>query len=379
MKNVANGRFLQPLALGILVWVAITASQGVQVHASDGWVTSTVAGTGTAGSQGDDGPASKAQLNNPFGVVRGPDRALYFCEYDGQRIRRIAPDGRITTIAGCGRKGAGGDGGPALEAEFDQPHEIRFDADGHLWVADMGNHRIRRIDAVTQRIGTAVGMGEPGFSGDGGPAERARLRQPHSLQFGPEGDLYIGDIGNHRIRRVNRKSGIITTFAGNGERGPTPDGARFDAVPLHGPRALDFDSRGQLWIALREGNQVFRIDAKAGTIHHVAGTGLKGRTGDGGPAREATLSGPKGIAVARDGSVYLADTESHCIRRLDPMRGTIETVVGTGTKGDGPDGPANQCQLARPHGVFVDDDGTLLIGDSENHRVRSVRRPAVAK
>ncbi|MCC7374689.1 MAG: hypothetical protein IT581_08530 [Verrucomicrobiales bacterium] len=351
----------------------------VNIHAAEPWVTRTVAGTGTAGFEGDGGPALKAQLNNPFGVVRGPDRALYFCEYDGQRIRRIASDGTLTTVAGCGRKGAGGDGGPALEAEFNQPHEIRFDAEGNLWVTDMANHRIRRIDAVTRRISTAVGTGEPGFSGDGGPADRAQLRQPHSLQFGPDGDLYIGDIGNHRIRRVHRRTGVITTFAGNGERGPTPDGARFDAVPLFGPRALDFDVRGQLWIALREGNQVFRIDPKAGTIHHVAGTGQKGHTGDGGPAKDATLSGPKGIAVARDGSVFLVDTESHCLRRIDPVTGRIETVVGSGEKGDGPDGPASQCRLARPHGVFVDDDGSLLIGDSENHRVRAVRRDVTGK
>ncbi|MGE3310069.1 MAG: hypothetical protein AB7O66_08875 [Limisphaerales bacterium] len=353
---------------------------GVPVHlasaaaAQDTWVASTVAGTGEAGTSGDGGPATAARLNNPFGVVRGPDGALFFCEYDGNVVRRIAPDGTISTVAGSGRRGPGGDGGPALEAEFDQPHEIRFDPDGNLFIADMRNHRIRRVDAATRRVSTVAGTGEPGFSGDGGPASLARLRQPHSIQFGPRGDLFICDIGNHRIRRVDRATGTIGTFAGTGERDPTPDGAPFAKATLNGPRSLDFDRSGNLWLALREGNQVFRLDLKTGTIHHAAGTGAKGFTGNGGPARLATLSGPKGLAVAPNGDVYLADTESHSIRRLNALSGALELIAGTGEKGDGPDGNALGCRLARPHGVFVDTDGSIHVGDSENHRVRVLRQ-----
>lgn len=354
--------------------VAVSLLCAVLLPGRAEWVVSDLAGDGRPATACDGGPAASASLNNPFGIVRGPDGALYTCEYDGQVIRRIDAVGNLTTVAGSGRKGAGGDGGPALAAEFNQPHEIRFDRDGNLFVADMQNHRIRRVDARTRVITTVVGTGVPGFSGDGGPATRAQLKQPHSIQFDPQGRLYICDIGNHRIRRLDPGTGVITTFAGNGERGPTPDGGEFAKVPLNGPRTLDFDRDGRLWLALREGNQVFRLDPVAGTIRHMAGTGAKGFSGNGGPAREATLSGPKGLAVGPDGRVFLADTESHSIRMLDPEKGTIELVAGTGVKGDGPVGPGGGCRLARPHGVFVDADGRVYIGDSENHRLRVATR-----
>jgi streptogramin lyase len=226
----------------------------------------------------------------------------------------------------------------------------------------------------TGTVRTVAGDGMPGYAGDGGPAEKAQLKQPHSIQFGPGGDLFICDIGNHVIRRVDAKTGAISTFAGTGKAGATPDGSPLQGTPLNGPRSLDFDAAGNLWLATREGNQVFRIDPKQGRIHHVAGTGKKGFTGNGGPAREATLSGPKGIAVGPNGNVYLVDTESHSIRVIDAKTGRLELWVGTGEKGDGPDGPPVDCRLARPHGVWVDPDGTVFIGDSENHRVRALRR-----
>lgn len=344
------------------------------VGGAEAWTVERRAGTGRPDGGSVEGKAAEVSLNNPFGVVRGPDGAWYFCEYDGQVIRRLDGEGRVTRVAGCGRRGGGGDGGPARDAEFNQPHEIRFDAEGNLHVADMQNHRIRRIDARTGIITTLAGTGEAGFSGDGGPAVAARLRQPHGIQFDATGRLYIGDIGNHRIRRVDPGTGIITTFAGTGERGPTPDGGRFASVPLNGPRAFDFDRSGGLWLALREGNRVYRLDVEKGTLHHVAGTGAKGFGGNGGTARECQLSGPKGLAVGPDGAVYLADTESHSVRRIDPARGIIERVAGDGTKGDGPDGPAEGCRLARPHGIWVDPDGTVWVGDSENHCLRVIRR-----
>ncbi|MBN8249859.1 MAG: SMP-30/gluconolactonase/LRE family protein, partial [Verrucomicrobia bacterium] len=302
--------------------------------------------------------------------------ALWFCEYDGQRIRRLDAQGTLHTVAGTGAAGYSGDGGPATGATLHQPHELRFDAGGHLFIADMRNHAIRRVDAQTHRITTVAGTGEAGYSGDGGPAIAARLRQPHSIQFGPRGHLYIGDIGNHVIRRLDPQTGILTTIAGTGAPGPTPDNAPIAGTPLNGPRALDFDAAGRLWLATREGNQVFRLDLDVGVIRHMAGTGAKGFTGNGGPALQATLSGPKGLAVGPEGDVYLADTESHSIRRLDVRRGTLEWVIGTGEKGDGPDGDPATCRLARPHGVWLDPDGTLWIGDSENHRIR--RLPAAA-
>jgi streptogramin lyase len=235
------------------------------------------------------------------------------------------------------------------------------------------NHVVRRVDARTRIITTVAGSGKTGFSGDGGAATQATLDQPHSIQFDARGDLYICDILNHRIRKVDTKTGVITTFAGTGEKKPTPDGAKIAGTPLNGPRAIDFDRRGDMWLALREGNAVYRLDMRAGTIHHVAGTGEKGFTGNGGAAKLATLSGPKGLSVAPNGDVYLADTESHSIRMIDVRKQTIELIAGTGAKGDGADGDPLACQMSRPHGVFVDRDGSIFIGDSEAHRVRVIR------
>lgn len=354
--------------------ILFLAAGGCVAVAASEWTISTFAGTGVRGFSGDGGPATAAQVDNPFGLVRGPDGALWFCEYTGQRIRKVDPDGTIHTMAGSGRKGYSGDGGPALEATFNLPHEIRFDKDGNYFIADMTNHAIRRVDARTGIITTFAGNGTAGYSGDGGPASRAQLKQPHSIQFGPDGSLYICDIGNHVIRRVDMKTGVISTFAGTGKPGATPDGAKIAGTPLKGPRSLDVDVAGNLWLATREGNQVFRLDLKAGTIHHIAGTGKSGFTGNGGPAKAATLSGPKGIAIGADGNVWLADCESHSIRMIDLRTGNLELIAGTGQKGNGPDGDPLHCQMARPHGVFVDRDGSVFIGDSEAHRVRVLRK-----
>ena len=348
-------------ALTLVAWQTTPAAR---IH--------TIAGTGEAGFSGDGGPATQARINNPFGVVRGPDNALYFCEYTGQRIRKITPDGHIHTVAGNGRTGYTGDGGPALECTFNKPHELRFDRHGDLFITDMANHVIRKIDMKTGIVSTIAGTGKPGYSGDNKPATQARLKQPHSLQFSPAGDLYICDIGNHVIRRVDMKSGVITTFAGTGKAGPTRDKSPIKGTPLKGPRTIEFDARGDLWLATREGNQVFRFDMRRGVIHHIAGTGRKGFTGNGGPAKKATLSGPKGIAIDADGNVHLADTESHTVRMVNMKTGKLELLAGTGKKGDGPDGDPLKCPLARLHGIYVDRDGSLLIGDSEAHKIRRI-------
>jgi sugar lactone lactonase YvrE len=353
------------------LFLAFTLSGSSATAAS--WLTETFAGTGVAGYSGDGGPATKAQINNPFGVVRGPDGCIYFCEYTGQVVRKVDAKGIISTVAGTGKKGSGGDGGSALKAEFNLPHEIRFDKQGDLFIVDMQNHRVRKVDMKSGIISTVAGTGTAGFSGDGGRADKAQFNQPHSIQFDASGNLYICDIGNNRIRKVDMKTGVISTFAGNGLKTATPDGAQFKDAPLNGPRAMDFDKAGDLWLALREGNQVFKLDLSKGTIHHIAGTGKKGFSGNGGPPKEATLSGPKGIALSPDGSlVYLVDTESHSIRMVNLLKNRLELVCGTNEKGDGPDGPSDKCKMGRPHGIFVDQDGSLYIGDSEAHRVRLI-------
>jgi streptogramin lyase len=298
----------------------------------------TIAGTGAAGFSGDGGPGIEAQINNPYGLVTGPDGALYFCEIGNHCIRRLdLKTGRISTMV----------------SDQNQPYEVRFDAAGNLYFADMPSHVVRRVDARTKAISTVAGTGAAGFSGDGGPAAQAMLRQPHSIAFDAKGHLLICDIGNHRIRRVDLKTGIIDTWAGTGEKKPTPDGAPVSGTPLNGPRAIAVAPDGNLYLVLREGNAVYRIDAKTERIYHLAGTGETGYTGDGGPAKLAKLAGPKGISVAPDGTLYLADTENHAIRRID-KGGVINTVLGG---------------LARPHGIFVASDGKVFIADSEHHRI----------
>ena len=344
-------------------WVGVSFALLMLVGRLDAATVTTVIGTGEAG-------LSDTQVANPYGIVIGPDGALYFCDLDNQRIRRLdLGTGRTTTVAGNGERGYSGDGGAATDATLNMPHEIRFDQAGHLYIVERDSHTVRRVDATTGIISTVAGTGEAGFSGDGGPATAARLRQPHSIAFDPEGRLLICDIGNHRIRRVDPATGIIETWAGTGERAPTPDGAPLIGTPLNGPRAMALDPNGNLYLALREGNAIYRIDLAAQTIHHVAGTGEGGHTGDGGPAVRATLGGPKGLAYAA-GRLYIADTENHAIRVIDLERGVISTVLGNGARGDGPDGDPRRCRLARPHGVFADAEGGLYVGDSEAHRIR---------
>jgi len=333
----------------------------------------TIAGTGAPGFSGDGGPSVEAQINNPYGLVIGPDGALYFCEIGNHRIRRIDLKTKIiSTVAGSGRKGYSGDAGPALEADLNEPYEVRFDGAGNMYFAEMQNHVVRRVDARTHVISTIAGTGAPGFSGDGGPAPKAALRQPHSIAFDQQGRLLICDIGNLRIRRVDLKTGIIDTWAGTGEKKPTPDGSPIPGTPLNGPRAITADRDGNLYLALREGNAILKMDTRAGRIFHIAGTGETGYTGDGGPAKLAKLSGPKGIAWSPDNSLYFADTESHTIRRIDLKSGIITTVAGTGQRGDGPDGDATHCRLSRPHGIFVSAEGKVYISDSESHRISTL-------
>jgi streptogramin lyase len=339
------------------------------------WTISNFAGTGVAGWSGDGGPATQAQLNQPYGISRGPDGALYVCDCENQLVRRIDREGKIWTFAGSRRAGYSGDGGPATQATLHDPYEVRFDRAGNVFFVEMKNNVVRKVDAKTGIVSTVAGTGKPGFSGDEGPATAAALNQPHSIQFDSHGDLYICDIGNNRIRKVDMASGVISTFAGTGTRGATGDEAPIHGTPLNGPRAIDFDRGGNLWLALREGNAVYLLDLARGTIHHAAGTGKKGFTGNGGLALAATLSGPKGLSIGPDGNVYLADTESHSIRLIDVAKGKIEVVAGTGEKADGPPGEALRCRFARPHGVFVDADGSIFVGDTENNRVRVIRPP----
>ncbi|MHC4879135.1 MAG: NHL domain-containing protein [Planctomycetota bacterium] len=334
----------------------------------------TVAGTGQKAYEPDSNVATKTPVGEPYGIAKGPDGCLYICEIANHIVRKLDEStGRLTLVAGNGTQGYSGDGGPATKAQLNEPYEVRFDQAGNIYFVEMKNNLVRKVDAKTGIISTVAGTGQQGFSGDGGPATKATFNRPHSITLDNDGHLYICDIGNHRIRVVDLKSGIVSTFAGTGQRKPTPDGAKVAGTPLNGPRALDFDGKHSLYLALREGNAVYRIDLKSQTLHHLAGTGRKGFTGNGGSAKKATLSGPKGIALAPNGDVYLADTESHTVRVIRAATGVLDVVVGNGKRGDGPDGNPLKCRTARLHGVFVDKAGNVYIGDSENHRVRVFR------
>lgn len=331
----------------------------------------TLVGTGRSGYTGDGGTLAGAQIGGPFGLVVGPDGGLYVCEIDNHCVRRIdLKSGTISTVAGSGEAGYAGDGGPAEKALCREPYEVRFDRQGNMFFVEMKNHLVRKVDRTTGTISTVAGTGKPGFSGDGGAATEAQLKEPHSIIVTPDDMLYIADIQNHRVRVVDLTTGIIETLSGTGKKEKTADGAGLSGTPLNGPRALDAKSGEELFLALREGNAVYRVDLKGRKLEHLAGTGKSGYAGDGGPAKEALLSGPKGLALGPNGDIYLADTESHTIRVLRKATGTIETVVGDGKEGDGPDGDPRTCRLNRPHGVYVDGEGKIYIGDSSNHRVR---------
>ncbi len=359
LYDVGNGRLIDE-------WTGLPNEKAPKwVHHTK--YVSTILGVGMPGFSDD-------EVNNPYGLVIGPDNALYFCDLDNQRIRRRDPATKhVTTIAGSGERAYKGDGGPAVAAALNMPHELRFDKAGNLYIAERDNHVIRKVDMKTGIISTVAGTGAAGFSGDGGPGTQAQLRQPHSIVFDADGTLLICDIGNQRIRRLNLTTGLIDTYSGTGEAKPTPEGAPVRSTPLNGPRTMAVAPNGDLYLALREGNAIYRIDAKTQTLHRMAGTGAQGYSGDGEPVSAATFSGPKGLALSNDNQLYIADTENHVIRRLSLDDGRITTVMGTGERGDGPESDPLKCKLSRPHGVFVDVSGVLYVSDSESHRIRILK------
>lgn len=329
----------------------------------------TVVGSGAQGVAQAGEAALATKLDQPYGVCIGPDGALYWADFGSNRVLKLK-SGKVSVVAGNGVKGHAGDGAKTTEAQLSAPHEVRFDSGGNMLVAERDAHVIRRIARRSGIISTFAGTGAPGFGGDGGPAAAAQLKQPHSIALDRADNLYICDIQNNRVRRRDARTGILTTFAGNGDIADTPDSAPLGA-PLHGPRSIDSAPDGTMYLILREGNKVFALDPRSQMLTRIAGTGAKGYGGDGGPARDAVWNGPKGIAYAPDGSLYIADTENHVIRRVSLRDGTVSTVAGTGARGDGPDGDPLKCALARPHGLFAH-ASLLYIGDSENHRVRAL-------
>ena len=317
--------------------------------------------------------ATQARLQSPFAVDHDRAGNLYFAEFTAHRVGRIDGKGILTPFAGTGQKGAGGDGGPARRAEFNGLHSLAVAPGGDVFVADTWNNRVRKIDVRTGGIRTVIGTGEKGFGGDGGPAREARFGGIYCVALDPEGvRLYLADLDNRRIRMVDLKTNIVTTVAGNGQKGVPKDGAEAVQSPLVDPRAVAVDATGNVYILERSGHALRVVDPR-GRIRTVAGTGKAGATGDGGDARQATFNGPKHLCIDRDHNVVIADTENHLIRKYIPAEGKIVRVAGTGKKGAaGLGGPPDRVELNQPHGVHVDAAGVLYIADSSNHRILKI-------
>ncbi len=340
------------------------------------WMITTAVGTGAKGFAGDGGPANAALLNGPFDIAFDGAGNLYFSDTFNNRIRRVdARSGIISTVAGNGDPGFAGGGGPAIAAALNEPYGIVLDRAGNLFVADRLNRRVRRIDAASGIITTSAGTGEAAYGGDGGPAARAGLAEPNGLAFdAAERHLYIADVADHRVRIVDLAAGTIATFAGTGKPEHSGDGGPARAAGVFGARAVKLAADGTVYILERQGSSLRAVDPLTGIITTIAGTTARGYSGDGGPALAAVFDAPKEMALDRDGSLIIVDTENHAIRRIDRTTGIVTLIAGghKGTGGDG--GPAIEAGLDRPHGAVVGPDGAIYIGDTNNHRIRKVTR-----
>lgn len=332
-------------------------------------IISTYAGTGFASFAGDNGPAINAQLSSPTSVAVDAAGNLYIADSANFRIRRVTPSGTITTWAGSGVAGYGGDGATALGARFRSPRRIAAAADGTLYIADTDDHRVRRV-SPTGVISTYAGTGNAGFSGDGGQAASALLESPGALAVDSAGNLYIADLGNIRVRRVT-PAGVISRYAGNGNFVSTGDGGQAINAGLAGISSLAVDSAGNLYIGETSSGRIRRV-TPAGIITTIAGTGTTGYTGDGGPATAARLGSIQGLAVDSLGNILIADTDNRRIRRITP-NGLINTEAGNGTNGTSGDGAiATFAQFITPADVASDGTGGFYIADTGAHRIRKV-------
>jgi serine/threonine-protein kinase len=295
------------------------------------------------------------------------------------RIRVVLPTaGRWTLEARLGRRrhplGTVTVRPPAADVE--EPFAVALAPGGGVLVADRAAHRIWRLDPSSARRTLVAGNGRPGFGGDGGPATEAAIGEPIDVVAGPRGDVYV--VSELRIRRISAATGVIDTVAGTGERAFSGDGGPTTVAALNAPDSLAFDGAGNLYVAEYE-NRVRRIDAGTGVISTVVGNGAEGFSGDGGPARNALISHPHGLAVAAGGTIYLADTWNQRIRRVDPA-GTITTVAGTGAQGHGGDGgPAARAVFDDPVHVALGPDGALYVSDGSNNRIRRVGADGVVR
>ncbi|MEW2080049.1 RICIN domain-containing protein [Streptomyces sp. NPDC013433] len=340
---------------------------------------STVVGTGISGMpKGDKEPAVSALLNGPYGVAVDRDGSLYIAEYSGHRIRKVTTDGKVSTVAGTGSPGRGAEGVAAVSAPLTTPRGIAVDSAGDLYIADCGNHRIRKVTMADGKIHTFAGTGTATYGGDGNLATAAHLNSPYDVAVDGAGDVYIADNGNHRIRKITVVDGKICTVAGAVGAGLAPDGTLATAAQLTYPGAVAVDSEDNFYIADYHHQRVLKVTKADGKIATVAGTGAATYGGDGGQAASAALQTPLALVVDSSDTLYIADCNNHRVRMI-AADGTIRTVAGTGDAAYGGDGePAVSAQLKIPRGLAVDCVDTLYIADGTDHRVRKITSAKLA-
>ena len=338
-------------------------------------VIATVAGTGSttySGDGGDGGAAVAARLRNPYGLALDGAGNLYIADRTNNRIRKVDAAGRISTVAGTGAAGFSGDSGAAAAAQLRLPYDVALDGAGNLYIADRSNHRVRKVDP-DGNITTVAGDGTAGYGGDGAAATAAQLNFPRGVAPDGSGNLYIVDGGNHCIRKVD-PDGDITTVAGDGTAGYGGDGAAATAAQLDFPAGMALDGSGNLYIADWNNHRIRKVDPD-GDITTVAGDGTAGYGGDGAAATAAQLTNPADVALDGAGNLYIADRGNNRVRKVD-VAGMITTVAGDGTQGYSGDGAAAiAAGLYFPVGVALDGAGNLYIAEWANHSIRRVAPP----
>lgn len=318
-------------------------------------------------------------LSEPFSIAFDPQGILHGVEFTkSNRVFRVAT-GKVEFIAGVrhneeekGKKTSSdvADGSEPRMALFNGMHDIQIARDGRIFIGDSFHNRVRLIEPGSGRVSTLAGTGKSGFGGDGGPATAASFSVTMTASLSPdEKRIYVADIGNHRVRMIDLADGQVSTVAGNGQKGLPTDGADALQTPMGDARAVTQASDGTLYVLLRGGNSLVTVkDGKARTV--VNAGGKKGYSGDGGPGRDATMNGPKYVAMDRDGNVLICDAENHCVRRYVPASGRIELIAGQPPKsGDHVGATLLDTQLKRPHGVRIGPDGKIYICDTYNNRV----------
>ena len=328
----------------------------------------TVAGNGTAGFSGDNQLATAAQLNNPLNVAVDGSGNLFIVDFSNNRIRKVDGNGTITTVAGTGTAGFNGDNQSATAAQLNQPRGVAVDGSGNLFIADSYNNRIRKVDG-NGTITTVAGIGTQGSNGDNQSATAAQLYQPVGVTVDGSGNLFIADSFNSRIRKVN-SAGIITTIAGGGNQ-PVSDGVVATTVQLANPAGVAVDNNGNVFIADTNRHSIRKVDSN-GIITTVAGNDTQGFNGDNQPATAAQLFFPESVVVDGRGNLFIADSGNNRVRKVDG-NGIITTVVGTGVGGfNGDNQLATTAQINYPYGIAIDGSGNLFISDINNNRIREV-------